>query len=387
MEKRGRKRFVFLGIPSFLILTCMLIVIGSVHFWMNTEAGKVPPKTAVLLHAIHNNLVTADMKVPRIFSKAGTQNYTSKMIQIPVFDGENIDAKLYQPKKKGPHPIILYYHGGAFMEGYGSIHTHDNIVRSLATRTNSIVIAVGYRVAPAYPYPTAIEDSYSALIWAAEHAEELGGDPHKIAVVGDSAGGNIATVVALMARDRQGPHIAAQALLYPLTTFQDIDFASRAKYDSGYYLLSRQVMLKARDLYTPDQQTWLLPYTSPLEAETLINLPPALIITAEFDPLRDEGEAYAQRLTEYGVPVEAIRYNGVMHGFISFYEVMYRGNHGLSETAKFLKTAFDTRPAYKPYHLQVYDGAKGASQFREQVEAYAIGSFLLSKRALSLFGQ
>ncbi|GAE35760.1 alpha/beta hydrolase [Halalkalibacter akibai] len=177
------------------------------------------------------------------------------------------------------------------MEGYGNIHTHDNIVRSLAARTNSIVIAVGYRVAPAYPFPAAIEDSYDALVWAYTNAADLGGDPSSIAVAGDSAGGNIATVVTLMSRDRNGPGISAQALLYPLTTFADIEFDSRLKYDSGYYLLSRSVMMRARDTYTPDEAFWVHDYTSPLDADNLSNLPPAIVITAEFDPLRDEGEA------------------------------------------------------------------------------------------------
>lgn len=383
MKKLIKKLTLWASMISLAGIVCALIVIISVHFWTHTEAGKVPPKTAVLLHAVHHNLVTPDMKAPSFFSQGGKTSYTSQMIDIPVSDGSKIEAKMYQPLQEGPHPIILYYHGGAFMEGYGSIHTHDNIVRSLAARTNSIVIAVGYRVAPKYPFPTAIEDSYDALRWAESHAAEINGDPTKIAVVGDSAGGNIATVVSLMARDRQGPDITAQALLYPLTTFQDIEFDSRLKYDSGYYLLSRNVMLRARDTYTPDQSMWKLAYTSPLEAEDLYQLPPALVITAEFDPLRDEGEAYAERLAEHGVPVEAIRYNGVMHGFISFYEVMYRGNHGLSETAKFLRNSFETEPQYEPYELHVFNGVKGTPQLRDQVEAYAIGSFLLGKQALS----
>ncbi len=375
-------------VASLGLIMSSLLVVLYVHYLAHTEAGKVPPKTAVLLHAIHHNLVTPDMKAPKFFSSRGTSKFTSEMIEIPVSDGSSIDSKIYKPKAEGPHPIILYYHGGAFMEGYGNIHTHDNIVRSLAARTNSIVIAVGYRVAPAHPFPAAIEDSYDALVWAYNQAEELGGDVENIAVAGDSAGGNIATVVTLMARDRNGPNIKAQALLYPLTTFQDIEFDSRLKYDSGYYLLSRNVMLRARETYTPDESMWIHEYTSPLDASNLYGLPPAIVITAEFDPLRDEGEAYAEKLFEHGVPVEAIRYNGVMHGFISFYEVMYRGNHGLAETSRFLRTAFAEEPTYESYQLQVYDGTTTSTlKVRDQVEAYAIGSFLLGKQAIALFGQ
>ena len=386
MKRRFEKLGIWLMVASLGFILSSLTVVLFVHYLAHTEAGKVPPKTAVLLHAVHHNLVTHDMKAPKFFSTRGAPRFTSEMINIPVSDGSSIESKIYRPIANGPHPIILYYHGGAFMEGYGNIHTHDNIVRSLAARTNSIVIAVGYRVAPAHPFPAAIEDSYDALNWAFEQADELGGDSSKIAVAGDSAGGNIATVVTLMARDRNGPHIQAQALLYPLTTFQDIEFDSRLKYDSGYYLLSRNVMLRARDTYTPDEALWIHQYTSPLEAEHLYGLPPAIVITAEFDPLRDEGEAYASRLAEHGVPVESIRYNGVMHGFISFYEVMYRGNHGLAEMARFLHTSFEEPPTYQPYQLQVYNGTTTpAMKIRDQAEAYAIGSFLIGKQAMSLF--
>ncbi|MCL7747412.1 alpha/beta hydrolase [Halalkalibacter alkaliphilus] len=381
-EKLG----IWMMIASLGFVVSSLFVILFVHYWSHTEAGKVPPKTAVLLHAVHHNLVTPDMRAPRFLSSSGTPRFTNEMIEIPVSDGTTVEGRMYRPIEEGPHPIIMYYHGGAFMEGYGSIHTHDNIVRALAARTNSIVIAVGYRVAPKHPFPAAIEDSYDALVWAHQYAEELGGDPANIAVAGDSAGGNIATVVSLMARDRNGPDIKAQALLYPLTTFQDIEFDSRTTYDSGYYLLSRSVMLRARDTYTPDESLWIHAYTSPLDAEDLYNLPPAIVITAEFDPLRDEGEAYAKRLAEHGVPVQTIRYNGVMHGFISFYEVMYRGNHGLNQTSRFLRTAFEEEPTYKPYQLYVYEGTTTRSmKVRDQAEAYAIGSFLLGKQALSIF--
>lgn len=265
---RGLK--VTAAVVGLSLIVFALGIIIYVQHLSHTEAGKVPLKTAVLLHAVNQNLVTADMRVPNFLAVPATTTFTSEMITIPVSDGTEIPAKIYSPLADGPHPIILYYHGGAFMEGYGNIHTHDNIVRALAARTNSIVIAVGYRVAPEHPFPAAIEDSYEALLWATDQAEALGGDRNKIAVVGDSAGGNLATVVSLMSRDRNGPELRAQALLYPLTTFQDEEFLSRETYDSGYYLLSRNVMLRARDAYTPDQATWSLPYTSPLNAEHFV---------------------------------------------------------------------------------------------------------------------
>ncbi|KGA97248.1 lipase [Alkalihalobacillus alcalophilus ATCC 27647 = CGMCC 1.3604] len=376
--------FLALGLMVIGFVATIVIVVNVMSY---TEAGRVPIKTGVLLHAINHNLVASDMKVPRIFAGKGTATFTSDLLEMPTSDGDSIHLRVYQPLKEGPHPIILYYHGGAFIEGYGNIDTHDNIVRSLAARTNSVVIAVGYRVAPKHPFPTAIEDSYEALVWAKENADLFNGDPNKIAVVGDSAGGNLATVVSLMARDRSGPEITAQALLYPLTTFSDVEFHSREQYDSGYYLLSRNVMLKARELYTPDQTTWTSPYTSPLDAEDLTNLPPALVITAEFDPLRDEGEAYAQALSENGNSVEAIRYNGVMHGFVSFYQVLYHGNHGLAQTSNFLNTALqgEFHHELKPFEVTVVSEIDQDKKWREEIEAYAIGTFLIGKQIMQRF--
>lgn len=366
-----------------IILLFILGIIGTVEYWSHTEAGKVPVKTGVLLHAVDQRIVTSDMKVPKILRGSGESRFLRKDIMIPMSDGEEIPIRIYQPKEEGPHPIILYYHGGAFLEGYGNIQTHDNIVRALASKTNSVVISVGYRLAPTYPFPTATEDSYDALVWAEKHADQFNGDPSKLAVVGDSAGGNLATVVTLMARDRNGPDIAAQALLYPLTTFQDVPFTSRQVYDSGYYFISRSVMEKARENYTPDEKMWSNPYSSPLEAN-LENLPPTIMITAEFDPLRDEGEAYAKRLAEFNTPVTASRYNGVMHGFVSLYEVMHRGKQALNETATYLNTAFQEEPDVQPYSLTINDEQPALTKLKERGEAYAIGAFLIGKQAFTL---
>ncbi|GAF66811.1 lipase [Bacillus sp. TS-2] len=382
IRKKLKRMIIVFSLAMIGLLTTMIVAVQYISY---TEAGKVPIKTGVLLHAVHHNLVAPDMKVPRIFAKQGTPTFTSEVIQMPTSDGDDISLRIYQPLKEGPHPIIMYYHGGAFMEGYGSIDTHDNVIRSLAARTGSVVIAVGYRVAPDFPFPTAIEDSYEALLWAYENAEQLNGDPDKIAVVGDSAGGNLAAVVSMMSRDRSGPDLVAQVLLYPLTTFSDVDFYSREAYDSGYYLLSRNVMMKAREQYTPDQETWSLPYTSPLDAEDLSNLPPAFVVTAEFDPLRDEGEEYAKKLSKSGNPVESIRYNGVMHGFISFHQVLYHGNHGLAQTSHFLHKAFNEEIFYQPYQLRVVDDIDHNKKLREEIEAYAIGSFLIGKQIISSF--
>ncbi|KKI90436.1 lipase [Bacillus sp. SA1-12] len=382
MTKRIKHFFLLL---VSILLVCSLIIIAYVEQWRETEAGIVPVKTAVLLHAVNQNLVSADTKAPKIFTRSGTPPYNRETIHIPMSDGEDIPIRIYEPKAEGPHPIILYYHGGAFMEGYGNIDTHDNIVRALASRTGSVVISVDYRLAPEYIYPTAVKDSYEALLWAVENAAAFHGDPTKLAVVGDSSGGNVATAVTMMARDQKGPEITAQTLFYPLTTFKDIAFSSRETYDSGYYLLSRSVMEMAREHYTPNEEMWNLPYASPLHADSLKNLPAALVITAEFDPLRDEGEAYGKRLAESGVPVKAIRYNGVMHGFVSFYEVMDRGNYALNEAVSYLNEAFLGGNENRQYNFIIYDNYPTIEALKERGEAYAIGGYLLGKQVVSAF--
>ncbi|TSB45174.1 alpha/beta hydrolase [Alkalicoccobacillus porphyridii] len=370
---------VLLGVV--LLLLAMTI---TVQAWTHTEAGKVPVKTAVILHAVYNNLLPTDLKAPSFLAAKGTSRFERSLVDIPTSDNSSIKARVYKPKEEGEHPIVLYFHGGAFMKGYGNIDTHDNIIRSLASKTNSIVIAVEYRLAPDYPFPTAIFDGYDALNWTYDSAEELGGDVENIALAGDSAGGNVATAVAMMSRDQNGPEIKAEALLYPLTTFLDKEFHSRDVYSSGYYLLSRHVMELARDSYTPNEEMWQSPYSSPLEAD-LTGMPKTLVITAEFDPLRDEGEAYAQKLADSGVPVTATRYNGVMHGFISFFEVMQNGKQGINETANFLNQAFNDVPIEDDYELAFYNHGDFKSSLQDELEAYTIGSYLVSKQALSMF--
>lgn len=363
----------------FLLLFSGYVIL-SVHYWSITDEGRLPPKTAVILYAVNNNIITSDMKTPKFFVKSSPATIAREEITMPISTDISIFGRVYYPKSEGPHPIIVYYHGGAFLEGYGNIDTHDNIIRALSARTGSVVIAVGYRVAPEYIFPTAVEDSYATLLWAYEHAKRWNGDKKRIAVAGDSAGGNLATAVALMARDEQGPSIVAQALLYPLTTFQDLPLQSRIMYDSGYYLLSRSVMSRSRELYTPLEEMWLSPYLSPLNAENLADLPATLIITAEFDPLRDEGEQYGQRLAESGVPVRHLHYQGVMHGFISFYEVMELGEHGLAETALFLRQAFhETDDIPEQFEQKIIRGNQGVKRVREYIEAYAIAAFIIIK--------
>jgi acetyl esterase len=234
---------------------------------------------------------------------------------VPGADGE-IPARVYWPLgRDGPEgpplPLIVFFHGGGFV--LCDLDTHDAVCRNLANMVEAVVVSVDYRLAPETPYPGGIEDAYAATVWAHAHAAELGGDPDRLVVAGDSSGGNFAAVVALMARDRGGPPIAFQYLIYPVAD-QDFDNASYRQNGDGYFT-TRTHMRWYCEQYGGDVDD---PYVSPLRAEDLSGLPPARVITAEYDPLRDEGEAYARRLQEAGVDASVRRFDGMFHGFFTF---------------------------------------------------------------------
>jgi acetyl esterase len=229
---------------------------------------------------------------------------------IPGPAGE-IPIRVYTPAGEGPKPVIVYFHGGGWV--IGELDTVDNPLRRIANRTGAVVVSVDYRLAPEHVYPAAFDDSYAATAWVAEHAAELGGDPERIAVGGDSAGGNLAAAVAIAARDRQGPRLAAQLLIYPVT---DFDFTTESYDQNGEgYLLTKGSMQWFWAHYLGAQDLGKDPYACPARADDLAGLPPAFVATAEFDPLRDEGEAYAANLRIAGVDVTAKRYDGMLHGF------------------------------------------------------------------------
>ncbi|SDI27210.1 alpha/beta hydrolase [Natribacillus halophilus] len=379
---------------SLKIAIGFLIILSSfVSGWSTTSEGDLPSKTAVILHAINNQLVVPDEQLtPPSFltgsNSAGGVAFEQESLQIPVSDGSVLPGRMHKPVDAQDAPVIVYYHGGAFMEGYGNIDTHDNIARAIAYRSNAIVISVGYRLAPEHIFPKAVDDSYDALIWAYEQAEEFGGSQEKMIVAGDSAGGNLATVTAMKARNEGGPELQAQLLYYPLTTFHDRPLDTRDKYAEGGYLLSRTVMEKARDSYTPGEEMWENPYVSPLDEGVAEDLPPAFIATAEFDPLRDEGELYAHKLNEEEVPVEAIRYEGVMHGFLSFYEVLATGRHALDDSVEFLdRTLNDEQMMATGFRIIERAQPSGMERIREETEAHMAAVYLLGLHVQRQFQQ
>ena len=229
---------------------------------------------------------------------------------IPGPAGE-IPVRVYTPAGEGPKPVIVYFHGGGWV--IGELDTVDNPLRRIANRTDAVIVSVDYRLAPEHRYPAAFDDCYAATAWVAEHAAELGGDPERVAVCGDSAGGNLAAAVAIAARDRQSPRLAAQLLIYPVT---DFDFTTESYEQNGDgYLLTKGSMQWFWAHYLGAQDLGKDPYACPARADDLAGLPPAFVATAEFDPLRDEGEAYAANLRIAGVDVTAKRYDGMLHGF------------------------------------------------------------------------
>ena len=231
--------------------------------------------------------------------------------RIPMPGGE-IPARVYIPDGDKKSPAIVYYHGGGWARG--SLNTADNMCSAIASKTGFSVVSAGYRLAPEHIYPAGVNDSYRALEWAKENADRFGWSADCIAVAGDSAGGTMAAVIAQKARDEKGPRLACQVMICPATNLQEFNTPSYKAFAKGY-LLSPEWMQFYRGLYVPDSSRWADPYVSPMLAKDLSGLPPALVITAEFDVLRDEAEDYCLALENAGVPAEAERYPGVIHDF------------------------------------------------------------------------
>ncbi|MCP3029383.1 alpha/beta hydrolase [Halobacillus sp. A5] len=254
---------------------------------------------------------------------------------IPGPDGE-IPVRIYTPEGNGPHPALVFFHGGGWV--VGDLDTHDSVCRSLTNLADCVVVSVDYRLAPEHKFPAAVEDSFTALEWTADHAEELNIDQYRIAVGGDSAGGNLSAVVSMMAKEKGAPTIVCQLLLYPATDFTAATDSLSTNADG--YLLTKESMNYFRNHYLNNDDDALNFYASPYLAEDLSGLPAALVITAEYDPLRDEGEAFAERLQEAGVPVTVKRYDGMIHGFISMADRFDKGKAALNLAADTLRFYF-----------------------------------------------
>lgn len=237
-----------------------------------------------------------------------------------ALDGRTLEARLYVPEGAGESPpLTLFLHGGGWV--IGTLDTHDGTCRALAQESGSAILSLAYRLAPEHPYPAPVDDAYDALVWASIHAADLGCDGSRLAVAGDSAGGNLAAACAILCRDRGGPALRHQLLIYPVTD-RDYGYPSYVANGGGDYYLSQDAMDWFWRHYLSGRADAAAPLALVIRTASLEGVAPASVITAEFDPLRDEGMAYAERLQAAGIPVEAYVAEGMIHGFFSMFEAV-----------------------------------------------------------------
>jgi len=245
----------------------------------------------------------------------------------------DLRVRCYTPQAaRGPLPLLVYYHGGGFV--LGSLETHGWLCAYLALKAEAVVASVDYRLAPEAPFPAPLEDAYAAWLWLAHHAEELGATPARLAIGGDSAGGNLAAGVSRWARDRKAPLPRLQVLFYPATDMVG-DYPSKQEFAQGYGLTLEDMQWFGRHYLRRPEEAFS-PEASPLRAD-LRGLPPTWLLTAEYDPLRDEGEAYLKALVSSGVSAGGRRCLGLIHGFASQAHLLERGREALDETAHLLQ--------------------------------------------------
>lgn len=257
------------------------------------------------------------------------------------YNGKEVPVRIYYPTRKsleGNHPVILFFHGGGFITG--SVDQYHIMVSKMARLTGSIMVSVEYRLAPEYPFPIGIMDCFSVLLWFQNQGSQVGADTSRITVMGDSAGGNIATVLTLLCRDQQKPQPVSQVLIYPGLSFTDTTSASMEYFGMAAdknYVLSESFLRKVKSQYMGSETNTRHPYLSPLEARLSGDLAPALIITAECDPLRDQGRLYAEALKHADVDVEYLEYSGMIHAFMSFHMILGDAIDAMKQVGKHLE--------------------------------------------------
>ncbi|MBF7729737.1 alpha/beta hydrolase [Pseudomonas sp. N040] len=342
MKKLLGALLLVVGVPALILL-----------YWMHTPQGwltapaAVIAKLAELQEYSSDNPSIADTRASRraaigFFTAPPAQVAEVRNLSIPG-PGGPLPVRIYLPQHSATAlPIILYFHGGGWV--VGDLDSHDNLCRTLAVKTAAVVVSVDYRLAPEHAFPAALDDADAALRWVAENARTFNGDAARIAVAGDSAGGNLAAALSLLERDRQGLRLSAQVLIYPAVDLSNLDRQSSLDFAEGYFL-TRARMAWFIEQYVPQAQQRHEQLASPLLASSHAALPPALTITAGFDPLRDEGEAYATALAEAGVASRQQRFEGVLHGFVSMDRWFPEADQATDLIAGFLREQFKTATA------------------------------------------
>ncbi|HEY9850275.1 MAG TPA: alpha/beta hydrolase [Leptolyngbyaceae cyanobacterium] len=254
---------------------------------------------------------------------------------IPSQGGE-IPIRIYLPEGVAPFPVLVFFHGGGWV--LGDLDAVDSCCRSWCKDAGCVVVSVDYRLAPEHKFPAPVEDAYAATLWVVNNASSINGDANQIAVAGDSAGGNLAAAVTLMARDRGTPALIYQVLIYPVTQY-GFDTESYREYAEGYGLKKAE-MVWFWHHYLAKPEDGKNPYASPLFAESLANLPPAMIMTAECDVLRDDAILYAEKLQSAGVTVQLKQYDGMIHGFLGMAPVLDGGKNAIADVAAQLRLIF-----------------------------------------------
>jgi acetyl esterase len=348
-------KIIFITVSCFFILSTITFFF-LVHKWSNTPHGKLDPYLAVpfkLLELIDDSSKKTDKEILAKFYNPASMNKMRKDVQSGAFltskkvhfSGNTIDKtisvdkveipiRIYTPKGNGPFPLLIYFHGGGF--AFGNIAFADNVCKSISKKSSIIVLSVDYRLAPENPFPSGFNDACSVVSWAAKNAEEINVRPGKIAVGGDSSGGNLAAAVSHKFRDASQDLIGLQILIYPVLNLSDINSNSYNCFAEGYGLTRRQ-MSHLIKVYIKDQSDLENPYVSPLLDDNFNNLPPTLIISAEFDPLRDEGEMYSKKLKQAGIPVDYIRFKTMAHGFITANRLVSEAEEAIDNIAQGIK--------------------------------------------------
>jgi len=339
-----KKNKIILVVIFVLIITGVFII----KTLTETKDGKINILIAVNLELdkILNSKLTNEDSIEKI--RAHLNKDSTKLSKEPIpfsniknltidANSEKIPVRIYTPEDGERLPIIIYSHGGSWISG--NLDTHDNVCRKLSQNTKAIVISVDYRLAPENPFPAGLNDVYNVLQWTYKNAKNINGDESHIAIAGDSAGGNLSAAVSLMSKEKNSAHITCQVLIYPSTNIYELNSASWSNFSNDFNI-SKEEMEKYISLYVPQKEDRKNPHASPLLANEFNQLPDTLVITAEIDPLRDEGEAYGNKLKEAGIQSKVIRFNGVTHGFITMDKITDKADEALNKISSYLKNEF-----------------------------------------------